>query len=681
MSFLYPNFLFAFFLLGIPIVIHLFYFRRFKKVYFSNVRFVESIKKERQTKNQLKHLLLLILRLLALSALILAFARPYIPQENAIQKQGRNYVSLYIDNSFSMTIESVEGNLLETAKEKSYEIIDAFNDADRFQLLTNDFNLSHQRFYTKDEVKQLISGVQLSPEAKSLKEVIGRQNDIFKDLKGSKSSFIISDFQKSTIDLENVEGQDSLVSYFFIPLQAENPGNIFIDTAWLEKPIYQLNQSNTLKARVTNTSDRSIEEQTITLNINGVQKGLANFSLDPGETKTMEIVFSVTDAGWNNGVVSIKDFPVTFDDDYYVTFYVASSANVLAINNDKPNAYLNAVFKTDAYFNLENVESGNINYGSFRNQELIVLNGLKEFSSGLINELDNFLASGGNVLVIPPLSDINQKSYNDLFARFSANKIENLKTEKENVKHIFSQDPLMEDIFEEIPQNVRLPVVTKYYKLSQFTSTRERKLLTLGNGDVFLSYYPYGSGNLFVSSVPFDEEWSDFPRHAIFVPLIYKMALFLNRNHQIAYTMGDDQVIEVKKGVDEKDPIVKFSKGDNEFIPEQKIKGGKIDVFINDDVKEAGIYKLYFGEEHVTSNENVRYIAFNYNRNESKLEYFDIEQLKDVSNLNPRIINGLNVDVERQLKNIEKAALWKWFLLGALVFLLGEIIIARTWKE
>ncbi|MCC6723197.1 MAG: BatA domain-containing protein, partial [Saprospiraceae bacterium] len=35
MQFLYPGFLFALAALAIPIIIHLFYFRRFKKVYFT----------------------------------------------------------------------------------------------------------------------------------------------------------------------------------------------------------------------------------------------------------------------------------------------------------------------------------------------------------------------------------------------------------------------------------------------------------------------------------------------------------------------------------------------------------------------------------------------------------------------------------------------------------------------
>ena len=46
MQFLYPGFLFALAAIAIPIIIHLFNFRKFKKVYFTNVAFLKEIKHE-----------------------------------------------------------------------------------------------------------------------------------------------------------------------------------------------------------------------------------------------------------------------------------------------------------------------------------------------------------------------------------------------------------------------------------------------------------------------------------------------------------------------------------------------------------------------------------------------------------------------------------------------------------
>ena len=86
MNFLYPVFLFALFSLAIPIIIHLFNFRKYKKVYFTNVRFLKELKHESESKSKLKNYLILAARLLTLTCLVLAFAQPFIPNKSATIK-------------------------------------------------------------------------------------------------------------------------------------------------------------------------------------------------------------------------------------------------------------------------------------------------------------------------------------------------------------------------------------------------------------------------------------------------------------------------------------------------------------------------------------------------------------------------------------------------------------------
>ena len=116
MQFTYPAFLFALAALAIPIIIHLFYFRRFKKVYFTNVKYLEEIKEETSSRNKLKNLLILLSRILAICGLVFAFAQPFIPQGDTVKK-GNNAVSIFIDNSFSMNAVQNEIPLIDIAKE------------------------------------------------------------------------------------------------------------------------------------------------------------------------------------------------------------------------------------------------------------------------------------------------------------------------------------------------------------------------------------------------------------------------------------------------------------------------------------------------------------------------------------------------------------------------------------
>ena len=112
MIFLYPLFLFALLALAIPVIIHLFNFKRYKTVYFSNVPLLKRIKQESRKKTQLKQLLILIARLLAIASLVFAFSRPYIPLNKRTSNASRQVVAIYIDNTFSMKAEGENGRCL-----------------------------------------------------------------------------------------------------------------------------------------------------------------------------------------------------------------------------------------------------------------------------------------------------------------------------------------------------------------------------------------------------------------------------------------------------------------------------------------------------------------------------------------------------------------------------------------
>src|ERR1700735_3229008 len=112
MHFLYPAFLFALFTLAIPLLIHLFNFRKYQKVYFSNVQFLKQVNEQQSSRRNLKERLILAARILALTFLVLAFARPYFSNQKTISAGTQQAVSIFVDNSYSMQTLNSEGALL-----------------------------------------------------------------------------------------------------------------------------------------------------------------------------------------------------------------------------------------------------------------------------------------------------------------------------------------------------------------------------------------------------------------------------------------------------------------------------------------------------------------------------------------------------------------------------------------
>ncbi|MBO4740720.1 MAG: BatA domain-containing protein, partial [Bacteroidales bacterium] len=75
MQFLNPLFFIGFLAVAIPIAVHLFNFRRYKKVYFSDISKLEELTGQTKRRSQIKQLLILAARVLAIVFLVLAFAR------------------------------------------------------------------------------------------------------------------------------------------------------------------------------------------------------------------------------------------------------------------------------------------------------------------------------------------------------------------------------------------------------------------------------------------------------------------------------------------------------------------------------------------------------------------------------------------------------------------------------
>src|SRR5699024_6760406 len=116
MQFVHPNILYALFLLGIPIFIHLFQLRKYSPTAFTNVAMLKRIEnKSRKSHNILKWLLLFT-RLLLYACIIFAFAQPFFPKnEDSIEKKE---VILYLDNYLSMDAPIGKTNLLQHIKTK-----------------------------------------------------------------------------------------------------------------------------------------------------------------------------------------------------------------------------------------------------------------------------------------------------------------------------------------------------------------------------------------------------------------------------------------------------------------------------------------------------------------------------------------------------------------------------------
>lgn len=676
MNFLFPAFLAALAAIAIPIIIHLFYFRRFKTVYFSNVKFLREIKEEKASRNKLKHLLVLLARILAIACLVFAFAQPFIQKdENSKVVQGSKAVSVYIDNSFSMDAKSEDVSLFEKARYKAREIAQAYGPEDRFQLLTNDFEGKHQRLLLKDEFLAQLDEVSVSPNTQKLEDVVNRQKQALENSDAKqKNCYLISDFQKNIADFEN----DTLYKYYLVPLQSVQQQNVFIDSVWFEQPVLMLNETNKLLVRVVNTGESEIKGSRLSLLINNNAKSLKDLNIPAKTTLTDTLTFAITESGWNKCEVNVIDEPITFDDTYYFSFEIASQVGILGVFGTQASPYLRALMRQSTDFNYQEQAIGQLDYAKLPANQLIVLSGIREIPTGLADVLRKYIEGGGSLVIFPD-AQINKDNYNNFLRGLSVNTYTSLNNNRREVGSINIEQEVFKNVFERNPTdnaNTDLPFAATSWDMSAYSNTGEEVLISFKDGGSMFSKYNVGAGKVYLAAVPLDNKTSNLPSHAVFVPLIHKIAVVSTRTGRLAYTIGNDNTIEANTKITDKESVFKLKGEKKEFIPGQKVVGAKAILSLNNQIKEAGHYDL-----EMEAGKPLADLAFNYNRQESILEYLNMSDLKEKYKYPNIQILESNYDLTHTVATIDRGMpLWKWCLILALAFLTIEILLLRLWR-
>jgi len=672
MQFAAPAFLWALFALAIPVIVHLFDFRRYRRVHFSDNYLLRQLLEKNKKQSRLRRLIIMSLRMLAIAALVLVFARPYIPLENGTEKGGQLLVSVYLDNSMSMDMSTDQSVLFEEARNKAKEIALAYDQNVLFRLLLNDFDGMHERFVSRDEFIEMLTEAKVSSVFRNFSDVLPRLYDqMAKYPNADHHAYIISDFQKVSADIDQAEWKNA--SFFWIPLTEETPLNIAIDSIWFNAPIQLENKTIRVSARIRNYSDVPIEKIPVRLFVNDRQKGLTDIQISAGGSETVSFGFTVGKGGSHSGYIEIDDSPVLFDDVMHFAFDMATQIPVLHIKGGNATGTIQALFDRDSLFAYRQNAEQEIAFAEIGNADFIILDELSTISSSLTQELLNAMNNGSNVLLIPS-STYRPGNYSELFSALGARGLMGLDTGNTRVAGVDYLHPLFYEVFETAPEQVRLPEVNQSYILS---INEGRSIMNMLNGRSYLNEYTNGNGHLYVMAVPLQDDFSDFTSNAMIVPTFIQMAFMSRGLMSLAYPLDYDDGIELPKITLESDqaPHVKSFDGSTDIVPAFN-NGSPALIYLMGQIQEPGPYKITDGES------TLRSFGLNYNRRESQPDLWTMEDLQQKSSALPNVeIFDSQSDITATLSEMQYGKrLWKTFLIFALIFLLAEVILLRLWK-
>ncbi len=678
MNFVYPEFLWALLALTIPIAIHLFNFRRVKKVYFSNVKLLREVKTETNSFRKLKHLLILFSRLAFLALLVFAFAQPFLPSKN--QKSIQNLsglVGIYLDNSYSMQSETGNEQYLDVATRSINELIKVFPKNAQFQLITNKFENTEQYPVAANKIEDRLTETQFSSEYRSLDAIYKRQISLLNRYSDTQKNqvFWFTDFQKSTTGELNKITLDTLNQYYIIPINSEKTPNLMVDSVWLANPFIKSLESNQINVRLKNFSTETYADLMLKLFIDEQQVSTSTISLAPRESVVANFNFTVQGAGLKPCKISFEDFPVTFDNEYYFVINASPKINILHLHEQAQNKYVENVYSNESVFEVNSFNINNLDYNRIENAELIILDEVARAEGKLSQQLQDFVKRGGSLLVFP--STQTQTSFAGFLASVGVGtarfiKPDSLGSGKSNELALLNiSNPFFNGMFEKVPSNMNMPYGNA---LLSWGNVGEH-LLQFKNQRPFLSRFIGKGGKVYLCASPLQTRYSNFAKHALFVPIMYQIAAQSKlQNERLAYTFQENN-LRIKLENPSSNQVYKLVKDKLEIIPDQRIIGDELVFEMPSQTLEAGYYQLMLDKK------KVGLLAFNYGKAESEMDFYSQAEISKAfaGQKNVQIFNfeeSKSFIQNFKERNIQ-INLWKYMLFFALVFLLIEIALIR----
>ncbi|AEA45428.1 BatA domain-containing protein [Fluviicola taffensis] len=683
MKWVYPEFLFALLVLVIPILIHLFHFRKYKTIYFSSIAFVKSVEQQQKNPRKIKHLLVLIARMLAFTCLVIAFAQPYFPHSDS-SKKDIQLIGVYVDNSFSMSRIGTQGELLAQAKELASSIIDKAPRNTQYVLFTNELSGNEKQTLTQVKFVDQVAKINYSPIYRSKEEVLSFWNQWIEDaqkegnIKSKPNLIYLSDFQKNK-QSNLIKKFKSIPSISPIRLTPQNKGNLFVDSIWFETPIQKLGSAQTLSIRVVNTGNEPIESAVVSVQIGKMKRDL--FAEIPSNgSDTVQLNYFNQEAGISKGIVSINDKQMNQDDSFYFNYEVKKSQSVLIVNGEDAVENVGIVYGLDDFYKIKEVSTNQASSEDLEKIDLIVLNGLNQIPSNLTTELANYQDEKESILLIPG-TNISPTGWNALLEKLELPVINGTQTIGLAVQKLNLKDPFFHGIFEGKPENISIPAAAKAYRLMPNSKTLSADLINYQNGTPFF-VKSTGKGNAYLFSTSLKQEFSTFTSNQLFSTLLLHVGNLSQRQNPYFLVIGSDGSYPLKNTSSSENPVHLINK-QVDYIPILFLKNKRQTISVQglEAIRflEAGNYNI------LQDGKSLGTVSMNYNRLESQTAESTQEEIKkDFEQAGIHVNNlqdGSNWNSASLLEIGENYDIWLWFVFFAGIFVLCEMALLIFYKK
>jgi hypothetical protein len=552
MTFVLPGFLAALAALAIPIIIHLVFRQRARRVDLGTLRFLRVVLEQNARRRHVMRWLLLALRVACVALLAFLFARPYwLAMIGAGEKQT---VAILIDRSATMEQKQDGVRLVDRAVASARELLGDATQNTRFEIAFFDHAVRPlgQAAAEKDEKRRDLSAQELTsllvaPELCAGGTDFGvalewARDVLAKSPAGKKRLHIFTDLQQSGLAWSEVDALPEDVATELHDLGRHAVNNVAVVEARAERTWLRPDEQTTVHATVYNGSPFTAEELPVVLRLAHAGRKIElreRLKIEPGAAESLKFDLPpLAEGAWQGSVRVETEDDLALDNERYLAIVASRPYQVLLVDGRSAASPLLAA----TYFlemSLRLAPPGELDAASLFEPRRVtaeeILPALDKFDVvvladvGDLNQADagriaRFVEAGGGLLVFGGDNVTSEKTASLETAGLTVGKLGGvwhatdlpLRLHTWDARHpIFSafSDPQLGDL-------ARL----SFSACNQIVPAADAAVLAEFKGKkpaVIERKKGKGSVVWFASSA--DRMWSDWPRSRLYLPFVYQL--------------------------------------------------------------------------------------------------------------------------------------------------------------
>ncbi|MEQ8323139.1 MAG: BatA and WFA domain-containing protein [Vicingaceae bacterium] len=669
MNFLYPSFFFALSALAIPIVIHLYNFRRYKRISFTNVSILKEIETSSKSVRRLRNLLTLVMRLLALFFLVLAFTQPFIPAKESPYKTEKDAIVIVLDNSMSMGGFVKSKSKFEIVKELAHSVLDQVPNAMAFHLMTNEFRQSDFTSLSLDEIRDEIHRTGLSPISRKYADFEDRLKALSGKVEGRLHVYLISDFQINQFE-QLAMALDTNIQLNLISIPDLDLENIALDSCWALNPSPLINGRDSIGLLLTNYSENSAEGVNVRMYSNDQQVWMTSIDLPANAGKTIYAPMVQDRFGDFKCKFLMSEDDLDFDNELYFSYRIDSAVQVYYLGPEKFTFRFTKIYNSPFIFFSDRLS--NIDVSKIKSSACVVISPDMPVTVGISDLLKSQILAGSSLIVFP--ASESKEYLNDFLQKMDAGSLQAYDSGLFAMSAVNAESKLLRTTITGLPDNPNLPFAKGRFGHKMNERKPFEDILSFQAGPA-IRRLPMGSGNLYLFTFNPDLKLSNFFDHSIAIPLMLNAAFQGSSQRDLYHLLGQQGLIPVGNEITGEQAFHLVGE-EFDIIPEiRRLRSGASIVY-DDQIVQSGTFGIFL------DGRQVRWVSFNHNRIESDPRCYDNQQLQDLvaadANGNKHFYSGNSAGLTARLSaDSMPFSLWKYCVILALLFFIGELLVLK----